>query len=141
MLLNTTYHNEEHEKTIAKLIGGPYSFFKSLKLRGVGSKRMIIDKTSYNLNSLLNRTSDLNYANIEIRPKGIIIYINKGLQTFNWVIPFYQLSFFKTNGASIHAQGKFIHLKDNMTLRENKKFFKKLLVFKIEYDNQYKFQF
>ena len=77
MLLNTTYHNEEHEKTIAKLIGGPYSFFKSLKLRGVGSKRMIIDKTSYNLNSLLNRTSDLNYANIEIRPKGIIIYINK----------------------------------------------------------------
>ena len=76
MLLNTTYHNEEHEKTIAKLIGGPYSFFKSLKLRGVGSKRMIIDKTSYNLNSLLNRTSDLNYANIEIRPTGIIIYIN-----------------------------------------------------------------
>jgi len=28
-----------------------------------------------------------------------------------------------------------------MTLRENKKFFKKLLDFKIEYDNQYKFQF
>ena len=141
MLLNTTYQNEEYEKTTTKLIGRPYSFIKSLRLKSVGSKRMIIDKTSYNLNVLLNRTTDLNYANIEIRPKGIIIYINKGLQTYNWIIPFYQLSFFKTNGASIHAQGKFIHLKDTMTLRENNKFFKKLLDFKIKYDNQYKFQF
>jgi hypothetical protein len=44
---------------------------------------------------------------------------------------------YKTNGLSIHAQGKFIHFKNNMTLKENKKFFDKVLDQKVKYDMEY----
>ena len=67
-----------------------------------------------------------------MRPKGILIHINKGLKTFSWIIPFYHLVIYKTNGSSIHAQGKFIHFKNNLNFRENKSFFKKLLNAKVD---------
>ncbi|MFD2550677.1 hypothetical protein ACFSQP_02495 [Bizionia sediminis] len=139
MILNSTYHEKDHKKIIEDLIGKPYSFLEAFKLKGIGSKRMIINETSPNLEPYLNRVSDVNYANIEMRPGGIIIYINKGLQNFSWIIPYYQLVIYKTNGASIHAQGKFINFKNNTTFKENKKFFKRLLQNKIDYDERYKF--
>ena len=44
---------------------------------------MIVDKVSPNLNSILNTVSDLNYANIEMRKKGILIHITKGYETLH----------------------------------------------------------
>ena len=101
---------------------------------------MIINDVSPNLNTYLNTVSDINYANIELRKSGILIFINKGLQNFTWAIPYYQLVIYKTNGASIHAQGKFVHFKNNITFKENKLFFKKMLDQKIKYDAEYNFQ-
>ena len=101
---------------------------------------MFIDDVSPNLKQYLNTISDVNYANIELRSAGIIIYINKGLENFTWAIPSYQLVIYKTNGASIHAQGKFIHFKNSKTFKENKSFFDKMLDEKVKYDIQYNFQ-
>lgn len=137
MLLNTTHRNEDHTKQINKLVGPPFTFWQTIRMKGVGSKRMIIDETSPNLNSILNVVADLNYANIELRPKGILVLINKGLQNFTWVIPYYQLNWFKTKGVSIHAQGRYIHFRNNKTAKENKAFFDKLLNEKIKYDDEY----
>ncbi len=139
LILNSTYHNKDHKKVITDLIGKPYSFFEAIKLKGVGSKRMIIDKVSPNLQPYLNRVSDINYANIEMRPGGIIVYINKGLQNFSWVIPYYQLVLYKTDGTSIHAQGKFINFKNNKMFKENKAFFNRLLDIKVVYDERFNF--
>ncbi len=139
MILNSTYHEKNHKQIIADLIGKPYSFFEALKLKGVGSKRMIINEVSPNLQPYLNRVADSNYANIEMRSGGIIIYINKGLKNFSWIIPYYQLVLYKTNGASIHAQGKFINFKNNRTFKENKQFFKRLLDAKVSYDERFNF--
>ena len=107
---------------------------------GIGSKRMIIEEVSPNLDQYLNKVSGVNYANIEMRPNGILIYINKGLKNFTWIIPYYHLVFYKTNGFSIHAQGKFIHFRDNITFKENKVFLNKLLDVKVKFDEQYNFQ-
>lgn len=137
MILNTTHHNSEHKQIIADLIGSPYSLVQKLKLGGIGSKRMIIDEVSPNMRSMMNFVSDINYANIELRPKGVLIMINKGLKNFTWVIPYYQLVLYKTNGSSIHAQGRFIHFRNSKTFRENKKFFDKLLDQKVKYDMEY----
>ncbi len=137
MILNTTHHNSEHKKIITDLIGSPFSLVQKLKLGGVGSKRMIIEDVSPNMKSMMNLVSDINYANIEIRPKGILIMINKGLKNFTWIIPFYQLVIYKTNGSSIHAQGKFIHFRNNTNFRENKKFFDKLLDQKVKFDMEH----
>ena len=119
-------------------MGKPYSLIHAIKRRGVGSKRMIVDKVSPNLNSILNTVSDLNYANIEMRKNGILIHITKGLKNFTWAIPFYHLVLYKTDGMSIHAQGKFIHFKKSKTFYENKKFLSSLLNEKVLFDEQYK---
>lgn len=137
MILNTTHHDPKHKELIADLVGASYSLVQKLKLKGIGSKRMIVDEVSPNMHSMINLVDDLNYANMELRPKGVLIMINKGLKNFTWVIPFYQLVIYKTNGSSIHAQGRYVHFRDNNTFKENKKFFDKLLDEKVKYDMQY----
>lgn len=140
MILDSTHTNKENKLLIRDLVGKSFSFFDSIKMNGIGSKRMVIDDVSPNLKSYMNLVSDVNYANIELRTGGIIVYINKGLKTFTWAIPYYHLVLYKINGASIHAQGRFIHFKNNKTFKENKSFFSKMLDEKIKYDSQYNFQ-
>lgn len=140
MILNSTYHNKEDKQILEDLVGRSFTLLESIKMRGIGSKRMIIEGVSPNIQSYMNTVSDANYANIELRKNGILIFINKGLKNFTWAIPYYQLVIYKTNGASIHAQGKFIQFKKNKTFKENKRFFDKMLDEKIKYDEQYNFQ-
>ena len=138
MVLDTTYYNKEHKELFNNFVGKPYTFFEAIKRRGVGSKRMIVDKVSPNLNPILNTVSDLNYANIEMRKNGILVHITKGHKNFTWAIPFYHLVLYKTDGMSIHAQGKFIHFKKSKNFYENKNFLRSLLKEKVQFDEQYK---
>lgn len=137
MILDTTYTNKEHDKLINDLVGKPFRLIQTLKMKGVGSKRMVIEDASPNMKQYLNTVDDTNYANLELRPIGLLIRINKGLKTYTWVIPYYQLVIYKTNGSSIHAQGRFIHFRNNVTFKENKAFFDKLLNEKVKYEAQY----
>lgn len=139
MLYNTTHTNKETVRAIDQMVGKPYGFFESLKLKGTGSKRMIVDEVSPNLKSVINAVDDINYGNIELRPQGILIHMTKGHKNFTWAIPYYQLVIYKINGSSIHAQGKFVHFRNNKTFKENKKFFDKLLDIKVKFDEQYNF--
>ncbi|NRB61196.1 MAG: hypothetical protein HRU50_14810 [Winogradskyella sp.] len=137
MILDTTHNNPEHKQIINDLIGHPFSFTQKLKMKGIGSKRMIVDEVSPNMQNMMNKVSDINYANVELRPRGILVLINQGLRNFTWIIPYHYLVIYKTNGASLHAQGKFIHFRNNKTFKENKKFFDKLLNEKVKYDMQF----
>ncbi|HEY5687010.1 MAG TPA: hypothetical protein VIS27_01760 [Yeosuana sp.] len=139
MILDTTYSNKSNDQLINDLVGKPYSFLESFKMKGIGSKRMIIDDASPNFKHCLNATEDVTYANLELRPNGLLVRINKGLKNYTWIVPFYHLVIYKTNGSSIHAQGKFIHFKNNITFKENKSFFKKLLSSKVTFEKQYEF--
>lgn len=137
MVLDTTHNNKEHDNLIDDIVGKPFSFLQAIKLKGIGSKRMMIAEVSPNFQSYMNTIADINYGNIEMRPNGILLYINKGLKNFTWVIPYYQLVIYKTNGASIHAQGRFVRFTNNKLFKENKLFFDKLLDAKVKYDLQY----
>jgi hypothetical protein len=137
MILDTSYTSKEQIELINDLVGKPFGFMQSIKMKGIGSKRMIIEDTSPNMKQYLNDIADVNYANLELRPIGVLIRINKGLKTFTWVIPYYQMVIYKTNGSSIHAQGRFIHFRNNKTFKENKAFFDKLLDEKVKYESQY----
>ena len=137
MILDTTFTNKEHNELINDLVGKPFSLMQSIKMKGIGSKRMVIEEVSPNMKQYLNLVADINYANLELRPLGLLIRINKGLKTFTWIIPYYQLVIYKTNGSSIHAQGRFIHFKNNTTFKENKAFFDKLLNEKVKYESEY----
>lgn len=120
-----------------EFVGIPYSFWEIFKIGGIGSKRMIVKQLSPNLNFISNVIPDLNYANIELRRKGILIRINKGLKNFTWAIPFYQLIFYKTDFTSIHAQGRFIQFENTKTFKENKRFFQKLIGHKKKIDEKF----
>ena len=139
MIYNTTNRNKEAEAIFNDLLGKPYSFFEAIKLGGVGSKRMIIEEVSSGFLKMMNTVSDINYANIERREKGILIHINKGLKNFSWAIPFYQLHTYKTSGFSIHAHGNFVRFKNDKLFKENKKFIEKIIDLKIEDDKKYDF--
>lgn len=139
MIYNTTHTNKEADAMFNDLLGKPFSFLQSIKMKGTGSKRMMIDEVSPNFLKYINSVSDINYGNIELREKGILLHINKGLQNFSWAIPFYQLHMYKTTGFSIHAQGNFVRFKNNKLLKENKKFLDKIINLKIENDKEYDF--
>ncbi len=139
MILDTTYTNKSNNQLIEDLVGKHLSFIDVLKIKGIGSKRMIIEDVSPNFNPYLNLISDPTYCTLEIRPNGLLIRINKGLKNYTWVIPFYHLVIYKTNVTSIHAQGKFIHFKNKITFKENKSFFDKLLDLKVQFDKRYDF--
>ena len=137
MVLEITYNNKEHTEIINDTVGKPFPFIQIIKLKGIGSKRMMIENVSLNLKHCMNTVADINYANIELRPGGVLLLINKGLQNFTWVIPYYQLVIYKTNGSSIHAQGRFVNFKNNQLLKENKSFFRKMMSLKIQYDQKF----
>ncbi|MFD0990936.1 hypothetical protein ACFQ1R_12580 [Mariniflexile jejuense] len=137
MILDTTYSNKVNIELINDLVGKPYSIIKSIRMKGIGSKRMIIEEVSPNMKQYINVVDDASYANIELRPLGILIRINKALKNYTWVIPYYQLVIYKTNLRSIHAQGRYIRFKNSITLKENKLFFNKLLDLKAKYEEQY----
>ena len=138
LVLDTTYYNKEHKNLLENFVGNSYTLFEALKRKGIGSKRMIVQNVSQNLKIVLNTISDINYANIELRKKGILIHITKGLRNYTWAIPFYHLVIYKTNGFSIHAQGKFIQFEKSKNFYENRAFISSLLDEKIRYDEQYK---
>lgn len=139
MIFNTTHTNKKTDAIINDLIGKPYSFFKAIKLGGIGSKRMVIEEVSPGFKKFMNSISDDNYASLELREAGIIVHINKGLQNYSWAIPFYKLHTYKTSGLSIHANGNFIRFKNNKLLQENKAFIEKIINLKIENDKLYDF--
>jgi hypothetical protein len=122
LILNSTYSNKEHKEIINDLVGKRYSIMEIIRFKGIGSKRMIIEEVSPNLSQYINFVPDVNY-----------------LQNFTWAIPYYQLVIYKTNGASLHAQGRYIHFKNNKTFKENKSFFKKMMDEKVKHDVQYNF--
>ncbi|NKI28437.1 hypothetical protein HCG49_17945 [Arenibacter sp. 6A1] len=139
MILNTTYRDKGHRPIINDLVGKPFSFIEIIRRKGIGSKRLVIEEVSPNLKPYMNSVSDINYANIELRPYGILIFINKGLSNFTWIVPYYQLVIYKMNCSSIHAQGRFVHFMVNKNFKESRSFFNKLWDAKINFDMKYNF--
>ena len=126
MIFNSTYTDKEKELEVEKLIGKKYSLFSSIRFNGVGSKRLIIEETSPRFKKIIIQKNDLIYSNIELRYRGIIVYIAEGLNRFSWVIPYYKLVIYKTPNYSIHSDGNFIRFSNDLNFKENLKFFKKL---------------
>ena len=95
MLVNTSYNDKKVNQEIDTLVGTPFSFFERIKMSGVGSPQMRIRTASKEILSLLNKNTNRNVANIELRPKGIIVRFNSRLENYALVIPYFKLSLFK----------------------------------------------
>ena len=127
MLFNTSYTNKDYTKETTHILGKSFSFFEKIKMGGSGSSRLIIQELSPKLEPKIMQPIDINYANIELRPKGIIIHFTNKLDRYSWIIPYYRLIIYSTQRFSIHSNGKFIHFKKNKNYHDNKKFIGRII--------------
>lgn len=130
MVFDTTYKNENFNDESAILVGKKFSLLERMKLKGIGSSRMIIKEISSKLNLGTLKYSETDYGNIEIRPKGVIIHYTRKLERFSWVVPYYQLVIYNTQFFSIHANGNYIQFLKNNNYIANKKFINKIVQLK-----------
>ncbi|PWJ40186.1 hypothetical protein [Sediminitomix flava] len=113
MLYDVSYRDDNITRAINLKVGKPFSIWRRFKLKGIGSRRMVIHKISTSHKEKLHGFQDTIYSIIELRPKGIIVYINNGLQTLAWVVPFHLLTIQKARFISFHAEGQFIQYKSS----------------------------
>ena len=133
MIFNTTHKNEDYDLESAALVGKPFNLLQRIKKGGIGSGRLIIHKISPKLNLGKLKFSEIDYANIELRPKGIIVHYTRKLERFSWIIPYYRLVVYNSKSFSIHANGNFVQFLKNKNYRENKKFIDKMIQLKIDF--------
>lgn len=132
-LYNITYKNKETEKEINAEMGKPFGLIEKLKLGGIGSRRMIIENFSEDIENLALKVSGIQYANIELRPNGIIVHINQGIYTHAWTIPYFRLSVFNGDFFTIHGGGSHIQFNKEKSWKENKEFLQKIVKLKSEF--------
>ena len=127
MLKNISYNNPKIIDEINNYVGKPYTILKRLKIGGIGSSKLVINSADSIIENLLKLDNNLNYCNIEIRPKGIIIHFKSLLETYGLIVPFYKLKIFKgkANEYSIYIDNFFI--KVNASEKNEHDFFKKIL--------------
>ncbi len=132
MLFNTTRNNKDYNTESARLVGTRFNLAQRIKLGGICSGRVQLDKTNEKLRSGQPVSLEPNFGKIELRPKGIIIHYTILSERFSWVIPYYRLVIYNAQYFSIHANGNFIRFKRNKAYNKNKKFIRKMLQHKID---------
>lgn len=113
MLLNVSYNNKEVTRKVDEAVGKPYKIRERWAMGGIGSPRMPITEASLEIRNLLLLDNNQDTANIEIRPKGIILRFRSLLETFALVIPYYKLTLYKGESHvwSVYKDHYFIKLR------------------------------
>ncbi|MDG1064364.1 MAG: hypothetical protein P8O93_07965 [Flavobacteriaceae bacterium] len=135
MLFNTSYANKEFDHESVAIVGPSYSLIQKLVNGPKGSSRLIIDGFSPKIQAQIKSSSSLHYANIELRPKGIIVHFTQGLERFAWIIPYYRLAIYNTSKFSIHGDGQFIKFRKDKHYKSAKGFIEKMAQDKIDFLN------
>ncbi len=127
MLFNISYNDKKTTKIINDLVGNPFGILENFKLKGIGSPRLNITKASQEIALILNKTNTLKYANIELRPKGIIIGFQSQLDVYALIIPFYKLVIFKPgNHITFHIDQHFISIDTSKNTKKIMEFMGKI---------------
>lgn len=126
MIFETSYLNKEFDYESDLQLGKSFGILDKLKLGGVGSSRMVIEKYSSSILPNSIQVPDINYGSIELRPKGILVHFTNQLNRYSWIIPYYRLVIFSTDYFSIHANGQFISFRKDNFYKANTKFIAKM---------------
>ncbi len=125
MLYDTSIRDKETKQAIDSCLGRPYRFLELFKQGVVGSSRMEVTSYSKLFVKVMSQRKQAVFANISLRPNGIVVIMNIRLSNYSWVIPYHYLSIFKTDVLVIHGQGEFLKLK--IVGDQNKKLIEKII--------------
>lgn len=133
MLKNITYNNPTIKRDINSLVGESYTLVQRIKLKGTGSRRLIIKECTSEIHKLLALDNNTSTCSIELRPKGIIVHFRSILETYGLIIPYYQLSVYKTADQlySLHSGAHKI-----MVICKQPDFFQRILSEKAKFSSE-----
>ena len=132
MLLNISYNDVKQKKEIDKLVGKPFSIKERLKMGGIGSEKLIISSASVNIKNLLLLDNNINKCNIELRPKGIIVFFRSLLETYGLIIPYFKLKIYKGKAEEYSIYKDNLYIKVLADKKSIHKFFKKIIKNRLE---------
>ncbi|MCG1035524.1 hypothetical protein [Polaribacter sargassicola] len=127
MIFNTSHTNQKFTEESNDILGKAFSLFEKIKMGGVGSSRFVVKEWSAHLLPNKLQKVAMHYANIELRPKGIMVHFTNGLERYSWIITYYRLVVYNAQTFSIHADGHFIKFRKNKNYQNNKKFINKMI--------------
>lgn len=130
MLYDTSIKDKRVRDEIIQHVGRPYSLWDLFKVGSIGSSRMEIVAHSKLFSGIMAQGKQAVFANIALRPNGIMVIINVRLSNYSWVIPYHYLSLYKTEVLSIHSQGEFLKFK--FYGDQNQKLLRKIIQIKAE---------
>ena len=136
MVKNLSYNTKNIKILLFDQVGRPLSLIERLRLRGIGSHKLVITDASKEIIELLKLDNNINYCNIEIRKKGIVIRFRSLLETYGLIIPYYKLIIFKGESNTYSFYKEKHHIK---FLVENKStifFLKKIIKLKTDFQNK-----
>ncbi len=114
-------------------LGKPFSVWQRIKMRGIGSGRLRIDKSSPQISDLLGDNDVLKFISVELRPKGIIIHFKRNLVHYIWPIHYTKLAIYNTEKISFHSQGEFITVHPTHLKYDGRYFVRKIGMLKLDY--------
>lgn len=132
MLLNVSYSDKKITKKIDAEVGKPFPLKERWKIGGIGSPKLKIVEASMEIRNLLILDNNVDYCNIEMRPKGIIVGFRSLLESYALIIPYYKLTIYKGNLTvySVYRDNYFIKVEADT--KAVQKFFRKLLDYKAD---------
>ncbi len=127
MIFNITYEKKDITDEINSLVGLPYSFMTRLRKGGIGSEKMMVTDASPIIEGLLQFEDQPNFCNMELRPKGAIVYFKYRAEMYAWTIPFAKLSLFRSEDSyRIYGEAEFIKVTKAMNSDALRQFMNKL---------------
>lgn len=128
MIFNITYEKKEITDEINDLVGVPYSFINRLRKGGIGSERMMVIDASPLIEGLLQYEDQPNFCNMELRPKGVIVYFKYRSEIYSWAIPFAKLSLYRSaESYRVYGDAEFMKVTKALNSDALKRFMDKLM--------------
>ncbi len=119
MLYNISHNDKKIKKAIEESVGKPFGLIENIKLKGIGSPKLIITRASQEIGLIMNKNNSINFVNIELRPNGIIIGFQSQLEVYALVIPFYKLVYFRPgNSITFHIDHHYVSIDSSKIKRK-----------------------
>jgi hypothetical protein len=133
MILAANRNSKEFISSVRGVVGERYSFLQRLRMGGVGSSQMVVKEYSVDLSKCFGSNQDRKFVILELCEKGMIVYIKNHINDYVWLVPYYQLSIFKSDFYSVHSGGNYIKIGlESLLNKNNLEFLKKLERAKLE---------
>lgn len=128
MLLQVSYYSKQKERQIKELVGEPFGLIHRIKNRGIGSQKFTVRSANAQILDLYAHQSGEIFTNIELRPKGIILWFRSRIDVYALMMPYYKLSVYNNAGyLNVYADTWKVILKPAHNQPLNMSFVTKLL--------------